>query len=135
MGIVQQQGQGGERPGRHHIKGLRGHVFKPRIADLDLQAHAVGSGLQEGALLGRGFMQGDFQLRPHRRQHQTGKAGARTQIGQGQGRFRDQGCQLGAIPQMTVPKVGQGAFGHQIVPGVPVGQQIGIGLQPGQCFT
>ena len=69
------------------------------------------------------------------RQHQPGEAGAGTQVGQGAGAFREQGCQLGRIPHMPPPEVRQGAFGHQIVPGVPLRQQRGIRLQPGQCFT
>ena len=48
---------------------------------------------------------------------------------------RQQGGELGAIPEMALPEIGQGAFGHQIVPGVPIDQQVGIGLQPCRCFT
>src|SRR5215472_71290 len=48
MGIIQQQGQGGKRARRHHVKGAVRQVFHPGIADFDLKAHAVCGGLQEG---------------------------------------------------------------------------------------
>lgn len=133
--IGQKQGQGGQGPGCYHVMGAGGQLFDPDILDRHGQAHALGGGFEEVALLGGGLMQGDGQVRPQRRQHQPREAGSGPQIGQGAGIFGDQGPQLGGIPEMPTPQVGQGASGHQIVPCVPVGQQIGIGLQPGQCFT
>jgi len=134
-GIGQQQGQGSQRPSGHHIMGPAGQILDPRVLYGDVQAHALCGGAEECAFLGRGFVQRHGQFRPHRRQHQAGKTGARPQIGQGAGFGRDQSCQLGRIPEVTLPQVGQGASCHQIVPGAPVDQQICIGRQPGQCFT
>ena len=56
-------------------------------------------------------------------------------IGQGPGSGRYLRHQLGGVPEMAVPKVGQGTFRYQVVPSVPVGQEIGIGFELGQCFT
>ena len=111
-----------------------GQILDPRVLYGDGHVHAFCGGAQERAFLADGFVQCDGQLRPHRRQHQPGKAGARAEVGQGQRFRRDQGFQLGTIQHVALPQVGQGASGHQIVPGVPVEQHIGIGLQLGQCF-
>jgi len=115
--------------------GFTRQVLDPGILDPHLQTHARGGGTQKGAFLGRGLVQGHRQVRPHRRQHQARETGAGTQIGQGAGLSRDQGSKLGAIPEVPPPEIGKGAAGHQIVPFIPVQQQIGIGLEPGQCFT
>ena len=72
---------------------------------------------------------------PQDRQHQTGEAGPGAQIGQGPGAGRDEGDKLGAVPEMPLPDIAQSAGGHQIMTGVPVRQDIGIGLQPRLCFT
>jgi len=80
MGIIQQQGQGGKRARRHHVKGAVRQVFHPGIADFDLKAHAIRGGLQEGTLLGGGIMQRDLQFWPKGRQHQARKTGARSQV-------------------------------------------------------
>ena len=109
-------------------------VLDPHILYGDGQGHAFCGGLQEGAFLGGGFVQGHGEVRPHRRQHQPRKAGAGAQVGQGVGLFRDQGGKLGGIPHVPLPEVGQGASGHQIVPFAPVRQQFGIRLQLRQCF-
>ena len=53
----------------------------PGILDHHRQTHALGSGFEEVALLGGGFMERYSQVRPHRRQHQPWKAGAGPQIG------------------------------------------------------
>lgn len=135
LGVGQQQRQRRQRPGRYHIMGTRGQLFDPGVLDRDGQAHPLGRGFEEVAFLGGGLMQGYGHLRPHRRKHQPGEPGPGTQIGQGPGALWDQRRQLSRIPEMPAPQVGQGAFGHQIMAGVPVGQQIGIGLEPGQCFT
>ena len=135
VGVGKQQGQGRQGARRHHIIGVWGQLLDAGIFDRHSQAHPGGGLFEELAFLGGGLMQGDGEVRPHRRQHQAGKAGTGAQIGQAAGGFGDQGDQLGGIPEMPPPKVGQGASGHQIMPGIPVLQQIGIKLQPGQCFT
>ena len=71
----------------------------------------------------------------YRGQHQPREPGAGTEIRQCTGSFRHQGNKLCAIPEMPLPQLFDGLAGHQIVPGIPVGQDIGISLQPGQCFT
>ena len=135
LGVGEQQGQGRQRPGRHEVEGLGGQGLYPFVLDPNPQAHPLGGGGQEGAFLPGGFMQGHGDLWPHRREHQPGEPGPGTQIGQSPGSRRDQGPQLGGIKEMAAPKVGKGTFGHQIVALVPIGQQIGICLQPGKCFT
>lgn len=135
LGVGEQQGQGGQGPRRQHIERIWRQGLDPRVLDTRRQAHALGGGGQEGAFLPRGLVERNGDLGAHRRQHQPGEPGPGTQISQSPGSGRDQGFQLGGIEEMAVPKVNQGAFGHQIVAFVPVGQQVGIGLQPGQCFT
>jgi len=77
--------------------------------------------LEEGALLGGGFVQSHGQVGPHRGQDQAGKTGAGAKIGQGFGRCGDQGHQLGGIPEVPMPKIGKRALCHEIMPGIPVG--------------
>ena len=133
--IGQEQGQGRQRPGRHHIIGFGGQILDPRVLYGNGQSHAFCGGAEEYAFLRGGFMQGHGDIRSHRRQHQPGKPSARPEIGQSAYSCRDKGFQLGGIQEVPLPKVGHGASGHQIVPGVPFDQQVGIGLQPRQCFT
>ena len=128
IGIVQQPGQGSQRPGCHHIIRLGDQILDPGVFYGDVQAHAFCGGSQEHTFLGAGFVQGHRQLRPHRRQHQPRKARAAAQIGQGTGRGGDQGGQLGAVPDMPPPDFGQAGLRHQIVAAVPISQHIGIGL-------
>ena len=135
LGVGQEQGQGGQRPGRHHIEGLGRQGLDAGILDRELEAHALGGSGKEGALLSGGFMKRDGDLWPHRCQYQAGEPGTGTQISEVPGSRWDQGLQLGGIQEMAVPEIGQGAAGHQIVVLVPGDQQIGISLEPGQCFT
>lgn len=135
VGIFEQLGQGRAGPSRDNIKGPMGQAFHPRVFNSDVQTHALCGGTQECAFLGGGFVQGHGQLRPHGGQHQTWKTRAGTQIGQSAGVRGDHRGKLGAIPQVPMPDIGQGAFGHKVMQGIPVGQQVGIDLQPGQCFT
>jgi hypothetical protein len=128
LGVAQKLGQGRQSPCCHHIKVARGQVFQPGIPDGHRHRHPLCGQLEEGALLGGRLIQGDGQVRPHRRQNQAGESGPGTQIGQSASDERDLGGKLGTIPKMPLPKVGQGAFGHQIVPGIPIHQDVGISL-------
>ena len=134
-GIIQKPGKGGQRPGRHHVIGLVGQIFDPRVFNGDRQGHALGRGAQECGLLADALMQGDGDILAQGGQHQAGKAGARAQIRQGFCLRRDKGGQLGAVPHVPPPQLGQGAGRHQVMAGIPVGQDVGIGLQPRQCLS
>jgi len=82
--IPQKGFQGRAGPCGDDIEGLRWQVFHPIILDRDGEHHLFGSRQQEGALLGCGFMQGDFDPVPQQfRQHQAGEPGAGTEIRQG----------------------------------------------------
>ena len=136
LGIAEELGQGGTGPGRHHIKGLGRGILYPEIADDDRQSHALGGGGEEGAFLGGGFVEGHGHLAAqHFRQDQPRKAGAGAQIGQSTGLSPDQGHKLGGIPEVAVPDIVEGFGGNQVMTGIPVGQNIRIGLEMGQCFT
>jgi len=104
--------QGSQRPGGYHIESLWRQVFQPGIPDRYLQVNAVGGSLKKCAFFRGGLMQGHGQIGPQQGQHQPWKAGARTEVGQGPGLRRNEGRQLGRVPEMPVPKVGQGAFRH-----------------------
>lgn len=132
----QQPGQGGAGPRGNHVKAFGGRFLHPGLNHPDTKPHRRRRRVQERAFLACGLEQGDGKLiRQHRRQHQTGKPRPRAQIGQCAGTFRDMAGKLGTVPHMAPPKLVQTGPGHQIVAAVPVGQQRGIGLQPGQCFT
>ena len=135
LGIGKQEGQGRQGPGRHHIIRIGGQLFDPGILNGRGETHARRRGLQELAFLGGGFMQGDRKVGAHRRQNQSRETRPGAEIRQGTGACRDVRRKLGAIPEMPPPEIGQGAIGHQVMPGVPIGQEAGISLQPGQCFT
>ena len=133
--IAQQPGQRGTGPAGDDVKGLGRSVFHTGVQYPDIiQLHARRRRREEGAFLGGGFVQGHGDIRPHGRQDQPGKASAGAQISQSASSIRDQGCQLGAIPEVALPQFGQGASGHQVMAFVPVGQDVGIGLQLSQCF-
>ena len=134
--IAQQLRQGRAGPRRHQIEGLRWRVFHPLIADLDGNLHPLGGGLQKGTLLGRGLEKSDRQpVAQKRRQDQARKACAAAHVSQGLSVIWNKGGKLGRIPDMASPDIGQGRSGNQIVTGIPIGQQINLGLEPGQCFT
>lgn len=104
LGIGQELGQGRAGPRGNNIKHLRGQVFYPRIPNRDGKLHALGCGLEEIAFLGGGFEQGHSGFVPqHFRQHQPGKSGSGTQIHDRSGFCRDQGRQLGRIPEVPPP--------------------------------
>ncbi len=130
--VAQQFIERGTGPGRHHVKHFGGQVFHPGVFNSHGQLQPRRRGLQESALLQRRLMQGDSDPVPqHFRQHQAGKPGPGTQIGQGAGFRRHQGCQLGAVPEMPPPQIVQRAVRHQIVAAVPIPEEIGVSLQPG----
>lgn len=134
MGITQQFGQRGTGPRGDDSETLGRGFLHPGVDQAHLKTHRRRRRAQKGAFLGRGLEQGNFQVRPHRRQHQAGKSRAGTQITQ-IGRFLgDMAGKLGAVPHMAAPQIVQAGAGHQIVTAVPVGQKTGIDLQPLQCF-
>ena len=134
--VLQQPGEGSTGPGRYHVKGTKRRVFHAQILDLDGQAHAGHSRIEEITFFGRRLEKTDGNpASQHRCQDQTRKASARAQIGQGTSRGRDEGRQLGRIPEMPSPKIRKRRFGDKVVPGVPFFQQSSIGFQPCQCFT
>jgi len=136
MRIAQQLGQGRASSGRDDFKWLGKCFFHAPVLDRDFKFHGVCGSQQEGTFLGGRFMQGDLNPVPQQfRQDQAWKTGPGPQIRQGSGIFGHQGRQLGGIPEMPPPQILQGAWRHQIVAGIPVQQQIGIALEPGQCFT
>ena len=134
--IAQQLRQRRAGPGGYHVKGLGRCVFHALIAYLHRKLHPLGSSLQKSAFLGRGLKKGDRQpLAQKLCQNQARKACTAAQIGQGMGFGWDKGGKLGAVPGMPPPDFAQGRSGNQIMPGIPVGQQVHMGLEPGQCFT
>ena len=128
--------QGRTGAGGDGVERLWGGVFDPFILDGNGKLHALGGRFQEGAFLGRGFEQGHGNaVSQHFPQDKARKAGSGAQIRQGPCFQRNEGRQLGRIPEMPPPKVFQGTSRNQIMAGIPVLQQIGISFQPGQCFT
>jgi len=104
LGIGQELGQGGASPRSDDIKRLGGGIFHPHMLDHDREFHALGCGLEEIAFLCGGFEQGHGGFVPqHFRQDQPRETGSGTQIRDGSGFCRDQGRQLGRIPEMPPP--------------------------------
>ncbi len=134
--IPKQFGQGRAGPGRDDIEMIFGAFFHPPVLNCDGQIHRLGGGGQERAFLGGCFKQSYPNPVPQQfRQHQARKPRSGAQIRQGSGGGRNQGRQLGRIPEMPPPKVFQGTRGNQIVAGIPVQQKVRVALEAHQCFT
>ncbi len=65
----------------------------------------------------------------------AGETGTRAYIRECFRRFRDEFEKLGAVKEMPLPYMRQSALGHQIEFQIPFGQQFGIAVELGQCFT
>ena len=134
--IGQQLGQGGAGPGGDDIERLRGASSIRRLRIVTGSAMRSAAAVRKAHFLAVASIEGHGDpISQHLRQDQARKAGAGAQIGQRSGFWRDEGRKLGGIPEMPPPDILQGAGGNQIMAGVPVLEQAGIGLQPGQCFT
>ena len=136
--ISEELGEGSACPRRHHIEGLGGRVLDADISDFDFELETRRDLRQEAAFLRRRLEQDSSEPRPAAqefRQHETGKAGAGAEIGQGSGVLGNEGKKLGRIKKVPAPEVFQGRVRHQIVDRVPMAQQVGIEDQPSKCFT
>jgi len=103
LGISKQLRQGRQGSGRNHVKTAGGQVFQAGILNGHGYPHPFGRQAQEGAFLGRRFMEGYGQAWQHRSQNQAGEAGSGSQIGQAARLRGDEGGELGTIPEMPSP--------------------------------
>ncbi len=71
----------------------------------------------------------------HGGENQSGEAGAAAEVDERRRGVGDERKQLRRIEHMPAPQVRQGGLSDQIDPPVPFAQQIGVALQPLECFT
>ncbi len=69
------------------------------------------------------------------REHEPRQSGAAAEVDQVLGRTRDKTKKLRRIEHMPPPQSGESVAADEVDARRPAGQQIGIGLQPRECFT
>lgn len=102
-----------------------------------LKPHRLGRGGEKGGFLADRFDEGDAQgpFRPHRRQNETGKTRARSEVDKRLRRRRDQRVELGGIEEVPAPTVRERRSRDEVVPVRPVEEQAVIRQKAFQRFT
>ena len=115
------------RPAAISIRGMRMTVTRPRSYARRLA--------QEGAFARIALDQLD-PGHAEDRQHQPGKPGAAAEIDQAaRACAGHSGSSCAEFEEMPAPQIGERIAADQVDPRRPPRQQLGIGFQPGQCFT
>ena len=129
--VERRAGAGGD-----DIEGLGRHRFHPLLANFCIQPQSVADGFQELAFLARGFEQRDLDaVTQEDREDEAGKSRAAAKISQRFRSLRHIADELGAVPDMSLPDIGEGRRGHEIVARVPILEHPDIGFQARKYFT
>jgi hypothetical protein len=110
------------------------HRFDSRVADLDGRRGDARRLAQEDAFARIRLDELD-PAHTENRQHETGEPGAAAEVDEALRPLRDMGKQLRRIEKMAAPQITERGGANQVDTRRPVNQELGIGFEPGQCFT
>ena len=126
--------ESGEPAGGHDGYLMGGHELDSGAADACRCAGEAGRLAQKRRLARVGF----DELDPggaDDRQNETGKPGAAAEIDEALRPRGDQRQELRRIEKMAAPEIAERARGDKVDAAGPLAEQLGIGLEPRQCFT
>src|SRR5262245_30007753 len=98
--IREQLGQRSASSGGDQLETFGSHLLDPSVTKVHLQPQVSRNNFKKVVLFPGRLSQGDSQLGAECRQDQPGKAGPAAEVDQGFRLLRDQGCDLGGVPEV-----------------------------------